>query len=51
MRGGDRKVAFALRDNYGRVLQSEDDKQEHFLEKTVEEDGMMNLLTFYERTV
>lgn len=40
MRGGDRKVAFALRDNYGRVLQSEDDKQEHFLEKTVEEEGV-----------
>jgi len=40
LRGGDRKVAFAMRDNYGRVIQSEADKEEHFFERTIEEEGV-----------
>ena len=39
LRGGDRKVAFAFRDNYGGVLNSETDKQEHFFEQTIEDEG------------
>jgi len=40
LRGGDRKVAFAFRDNYGGVLNSETDKQEHFFEQTIEDEGV-----------
>jgi len=40
LRGGDRKVAFAFRDNYGGVINSEDDKEEHFFEQTIEDEGV-----------
>ena len=39
LRGGDRKVAFALRDNHGAVLQSEEDREEYFFEKNIEDEG------------
>jgi len=41
MRGGDRKVRFALRDIYGRVLQSEPENEELFLERNVEDEGVL----------
>lgn len=40
LRGGDRKVAFAFRDNHGAVLQSEEDREEYFFEKNVEDEGV-----------
>jgi len=40
LRGGDRKVAFALRDSYGGVLESQEDKEEYFFEKTIENEGV-----------
>lgn len=40
LRGGDRKVAFALRDVYGGVLQTQEDKEDYFFEKTIENEGV-----------
>jgi len=40
LRGGDRKVAFVMRDNKGGVIDSKEDKEEYFFEKTIENEGV-----------
>jgi len=40
LRGGDRKIAFVMRDNQGGVLESQEDKEDYFLDKTIENEGV-----------